>query len=118
MELPQEIEVWYVIPTVRKELAKCLLDLGLTQKAIAAKLQVTEPAVSQYLKGKRGKDVKFTPSVLKVIQASAKKIKSSNLKGVTNKEIYKITNYVRKNCLCKIHKGIDKDRKSCGVCKK
>jgi len=116
MELPQEIEVWYVIPSLRRELAKSLLDLGLSQKEIAKKLSLTEPAVSQYLSGKRGKDVVFSPLAVKQIKLAAKRISVS--KTNTNKELVKLTNYIRKTCLCKIHKGIDQDRKNCSVCKK
>jgi len=118
MNLPQEVEVWYVIPSLRRELTKSLVELGLTQKEIAKKLQLTEPAVSQYLKGKRGKDIKFTPAVLKQIKISANRIKNSTSKSVTSKEIFRLTSYIRKTCLCKIHKGLDKERKNCCVCKK
>ncbi|MFH1971940.1 MAG: helix-turn-helix domain-containing protein [archaeon] len=118
MELPQEVEVWYVIPALRKGLAKSLLELGLSQKEIAKKLQLTEPAVSQYLKGKRGNDVKFSENALKQIKSSAKKIKVSNSKTIAGKELFRLTAYVRKTCLCKIHKGLEKNRGTCNICKK
>jgi len=118
MKLPQEVEVWYVIPALRKELAKSLLELGLSQKEIAKRLQLTEPAVSQYLKGKRGNDVKFSDNALKQIKSSARRINNSTSKTITNKEIFRLTSYIRKTCLCKIHKGLDKDRRACSVCKK
>ncbi|MAG78728.1 transcriptional regulator [archaeon] len=117
MELPQEIEVWYVIPSLRRELAKALMDFGLSQKEVAKKLNLTEPAVSQYLSGKRGKDVVFSQEVLKKIKNAAQRIKSSTSKLTTNKEIFKLTELVRKTCLCKIHKGLDKERRSCSICK-
>ncbi len=118
MELPHEVEVWYVIPALRRELAKNLIELGLTQKEIAKKLNLTEPAVSQYLSGKRGKDINFSTPVLSQIKISAKKIKSSTAKNTVSGEIVRITNYIRKTCLCNIHKGLDKGRKNCCVCKK
>ena len=48
--MPQEIEVWYIIPAVRRELAKSMVKIGLKQKQIAVTLGITEAAVSQYLK--------------------------------------------------------------------
>ena len=52
--LPQEIEVWYLIPAIRKELAIALNDMGLKQKDIANIIQVTPSAISQYIRQKRG----------------------------------------------------------------
>lgn len=119
MDLPQEIEVWYVIPALRKELAKALLELSLTQKQIAAKLGLTEPAVSQYLKGKRGGDIKFSPAVMMRVKASAKKIVDSKAKSASLKEIQRICRYLRqREHLCKIHKSLNKDLKNCRVCKR
>lgn len=115
MDLPQEVEVWYVIPAIRKELTKKLINLGLNQKEIAKKLSITEPAVSQYLSGKRGKEIKFNTSIIKEITISARKI-INNFN--TNKEIVRLTNVIRKTCLCKIHKDLDRNRKGCEICKR
>ncbi|MFH1405899.1 MAG: hypothetical protein ABIG52_01635 [Nanoarchaeota archaeon] len=52
---PQEIEVWYILPAIRKELVLALKEKGHTQKEIASFLNVTEPAISQYTKEKRAK---------------------------------------------------------------
>ena len=53
--MPQEVEVWYVIPSIRRELALAMIEKGRTQKSIAKMLGVTEPAVTQY-KLSKGKD--------------------------------------------------------------
>ena len=53
---PQEVEVFYLLPTLRKEIAKALKTRGHDQKRIAAMLGVTDAAVSQYISGKRGSD--------------------------------------------------------------
>ena len=53
MELPQEIELWYVIPSLRKALVTVLKKKGMKQKDIAPLLGISEPAVSQYMKDKR-----------------------------------------------------------------
>ena len=118
MELRQEIEVWYVIPALRKELAKALLDLDLTQKDIAKKLGLTEPAVSQYLKNKRGKDVAFSDAALNQVKLSAKKIFKSNARGASLIEIQRLCRYLKaKGHICKIHKNLNENMKGCSICK-
>ncbi len=55
MKTPCEIVVWYVLPTIRRELAKELVDIyGLKQSTVAKMFGVTDAAISQYLKNKRG----------------------------------------------------------------
>ena len=53
MILPQEIELWYVIPSIRKALVTELKKYNLKQKDIAPLLGITESAVSQYVRDKR-----------------------------------------------------------------
>ena len=50
----QDVEVRYVIPSLRRELAIHLSKEKLKQKEIAELLEITPAAVSQYLKQKRG----------------------------------------------------------------
>ena len=57
MKPPCELIVWYVIPTIRAELAKELIKLGLSQKEVSERLGITQSAVSQYVKDKRGKGI-------------------------------------------------------------
>lgn len=71
---PQEIEVYYILPALRSELAKAMKQQGKSQKAIAELFGVSEPAVSQYVHEKRGAEVDFTPAMLKTIRESAKRI--------------------------------------------
>lgn len=53
MKPPCELIVWYVLPTIRYELTKELLRLGLSQKEVSESLGITQAAVSQYVKEKR-----------------------------------------------------------------
>ncbi len=71
---PQELEVRYVRPTRRKELAKQLKVNGKSQKEIAQLFGLTEAAVSQYINDKRGTDVSFTPELQKIIKDAATRI--------------------------------------------
>ncbi|MEM4266298.1 MAG: helix-turn-helix domain-containing protein [Candidatus Woesearchaeota archaeon] len=75
---PQELEVFYILPALRREIAKAMKKLGRSQKAIAQILGVTEAAVSQYLHQKRATDVDFTKALQKEISSSASQITDRN----------------------------------------
>ena len=115
MIYPQEIEVWYILPAIRRELAKSLIKYGLTQKEIASKLGITESAISQYIKEKRAKSINFDNDIKKSIQESAKGIIKN---GNVMKEVAKISNLIKKNkFICKVHHNYDKSLpENCDVC--
>jgi len=105
--MPQEIEVWYLIPALRKELAKIFIKkYKLKQKKAAEILGITEAAVSQYLKDKRGTALKFSKIEKENIDKTAKKI----IKNPENlvAELYTLCGSFRgcKN-LCDLHKKKD-----------
>ena len=55
MKIPCEIIVSYVLPIVRREVANELVSVHrMTQAQVARKFGVTDAAISQYLKKKRG----------------------------------------------------------------
>lgn len=55
MKIPCELIVWYVLPSIRRELARELVDKHhLSQAEVARRFGVTDAAISQYLKAKRG----------------------------------------------------------------
>lgn len=84
MKTPCEIVVWYVLPTIRRELAKELVDTyGMKQSQVAKIFGVTDAAVSQYLKNKRGSSEIIEGSVHwktfeTEVKSSAKLISSSS----------------------------------------
>lgn len=58
MKIPCEIVVWYVLPMIRREVSKELVYThGMTQAEVARRFGVTDAAISQYLKKKRGGNV-------------------------------------------------------------
>ncbi len=59
MKAPCELVVWYVLPSIKSDLTKELITRGMTQKEVASKLGLTEAAVSQYVKGKRGAKIEL-----------------------------------------------------------
>lgn len=55
MKIPCEVIVWYVLPIVRREVADELVSVHhMSQAQVARKFGVTDAAISQYLKKKRG----------------------------------------------------------------
>ncbi len=63
MKIPCEVVVWYILPIIRREVARELVnEHGLTQAQVARKFGVTDAAISQYLKKKRGVKADFEKS--------------------------------------------------------
>jgi predicted transcriptional regulator len=115
--LPQEIEIWYLIPALRREFAKIFVaDYDLNQKKVAKLLQISEASVSHYTNAHRGYNIKFSQAELKGIKVSAKKIITSRSPLI--KELYSLCMRFRKSrSLCKIHRSFDKSIESgCRVC--
>lgn len=116
--MPQEIEVWYLIPALRKELTKSLVkEQKLSQKAVAKILGITDAAVSQYMSNKRGSEIKFSSQDKNKIAVCAKQISKTPKNAQT--EFYRLTKSFRgSSCLCAAHKKIDKNLpKACRLCK-
>ena len=117
--MPQEIEVRYILPAIRRELARIFVqEHKLSQKEAAKVLGLTEAAVSQYHHSKRAKEVVFSDEITDDIRASAKKI----LADRTNKqrliaEIYRVSNLANvKHILCDLHRSQSKELNNCNIC--
>lgn len=74
MKPPCEIVVWYVIPAIRSELAKELLNLGMKQKDVSELMDITQPAVSQYITDKRGSGIKLDENVRQMVKDFARQL--------------------------------------------
>jgi len=111
--LPQEIEVFYIIPTIRKYIAISLKKQGLKQKDIADIMMINTSAISQYSSTKRGNKIKLNSKIQKEIENSCKNIKDPM---TYIKETQKILRYIRENFICDIHKQISKVPKECKSC--
>jgi predicted transcriptional regulator len=113
MKLPQEIEVWYIIPAIRRELARGLMKRGLKQRDIARIMGVTDAAVSHYFSSKRGSDVRLNRRVRAETGASVDRIlKGSNIM----REIQRLCLLCKKDGIrCHVHKhhGAPRD---CRIC--
>ena len=117
--MPQEIEVWHLIPALRRELAKFLIkDYGLTQKKVSLILGISEAAVSQYLKSKRAKEIQFSKKELEEIKLASKNIfeKPDSLIEI----LFDLSLCFRgSKTVCKLHRAKDSHvPKKCEVCMK
>lgn len=118
MKPPCEMVVWYVIPAVRSELAKELLKLGMKQKEISELLDITQPAVSQYISDKRGHGVKFNEEIQALVKEFAEDLYE---KRATEKDIIPRTCQICKmvkaeDIMCQLHKEKDNIPFNCSAC--
>ena len=117
--MPQEVEVWYLIPAIRRELTKIFLsEFKINQKQISDILGVTESAVSQYQNSKRAQDLKFSKKEIEKIKTFAKKIMVD--KKHSKEYFFKLCLDLRgTKSLCDLHKKQDKNiLKNCDLCLK
>ena len=99
------IEVWYIIPAIRKELAKHLTKkYELSYEKAGMALGVSKAAVSQYLSNKRANKIRLTPEIKRKIAKSAKIIADNPKIALLEME--------------KILKIMKDTKYSCEVCKK
>ena len=113
---PQEIEVWYILPAIRKELVVALKEKGKSQKDIAKLLNITEAAVSQYTTEKRGKEISFPAELKEFIKKAAAEITDQ---ASAFHQIQKISEHIKHSkVLCQLHAQIEGNLKGCEVCYK
>jgi len=115
--LPQEIEVWYIIPAIRKELAKLLTKkYGLSYEKAGIILGVSKAAVSQYLSNKRANKIKLNPEIKKELAKSAKMVSTNPKLALI--EIQRVLKIMKINkCSCDVCKKYNKDILSYCNCK-
>ncbi len=105
--LPQEIQVRYILPAIRGELARALVDEGLSQKEAARMLKITEAAISQYLSSKRGNNVQLSRELKDEIKMAARRIRQDN--SILVNELVKLANHEKAiEAMCLMHKISDK----------
>lgn len=105
--LIQEIEVWYIIPRLRKEFAKEFLKKGMSYEEIGKILGISKVAVSYYLRNKRGNKIKLSNEIKEEIKKSVNLIinKESNIVN----EIQRILKKMRETkCSCNICREYNK----------
>ena len=119
IKTPCEIMIWGFLPAVRRELVIAMVKKGLERKEIAKVFSITEPAISQYMKSKRGAGFKLDNEIKKEIMSSADRIVKSKKRETAIKEICRLCTLARKKrLLCKAHKKENPFLKSCSLYKK
>ncbi len=112
---PQEIEVWYAIPSIRREIAIEMKKRGLAQKKIASILGITGAAVSQYFSKKRAAEIKFDKSLKKEVSKSVDRILENN--ELFMQEVQRILELPEiRTQLCKIHEQCGGACTECKIC--
>ncbi len=115
--IPQEVELWYIYPSLRKEIANIMVkNHGLKQKDVAERLGVTKAAVSNYVNEKRSKKKLFDRNFETKLNKSVKNIVENGVDSA--KEIQILLNSIRKDkTLCDIHRMFDNQvPKKCDIC--
>jgi predicted transcriptional regulator len=124
MLLPCEVAVKAVIPAIRSAIVKIMYnELGFKQMEIAESLNITQAAVSQYIRGVRGGAISIDniPEIHDEIIRFINKIIVENISR--NKQVIqycKICNIIRaKGLMCKTHKQYDLTvrKYDCSLCK-
>ena len=114
MDTPQEVEVWFVLPALRRLFVLSLKKQGLKQKKIALILGITEPAISQYLRNKRGDNIKFSEDIIKDVDDSCSRIVNNSSFRTEFQNILKKIRETRYICsVCHDHTD---SKENCKIC--
>jgi len=96
--LPQEIEAWYIIPAIRKEVSRCLIEeYGISYSRVGEILGVSKAAISQYLKGKRASKIKLPKELGPKINSACRLFAKNKSDAVS--EISRLLEFIRKKKL-------------------
>ena len=112
---PQEVIVWYILPAIRREMTKSLIEeYNLPQKDIAQRFGLTEPAISQYKKGARG-DIELSSDIKEKVKKAAQKIAEEGSSAPL--EVQRVLKYIQNGgFLCDFHKKYGLVHKDCDIC--
>jgi len=84
-KFPCEVIIQFVLPAMRKEMVNYFIEYKkLKQTEIARILGITDAAVSQYVKGKRGSKFQFDDHAkikIQEMEGFGEKIRSFNFRG-------------------------------------
>jgi hypothetical protein len=129
--MPQEVEVWYILPAIRRELTRIMIDRGIAQKTIAKMLGVTEPAITQYKlkrsKRSRGDQIEIPEELMDEIEHSADVIINAwenrpageMVYETMTREINRLIDVLRDaGVICEVHREhCEHVKEDCSACK-
>ena len=113
--LLQELEVWYIIPALRRALALEMQKRGLKAVEIAQRLGLTKAAVSQYFSKTRAVEFRFD---LKMQREVGQAVDSILAGEHANHELQRLLLLLRENrAVCTFHRLQEKNiDKQCNIC--
>lgn len=117
--MPQEIEVWYLLPGLRRELVTMLVrECSLTQREAAERMGLTEAAISQYINAKRGMGIEFSVAEKERIRRAAKRLAQGEQEAMET--LYTLCASLRgSRTLCELHRRYDPNvPHNCKLCAK
>ncbi len=100
--MPQEIETFYILPSLRSNLAEILKEHGMKQKDIAEIMGINSATISQYRSQKRGQKIQFSSDFIDEMKVSAHKIKDRYTYIYESQRLLKVLRNTR--MLCQIHR--------------
>ena len=112
---PEEVEVLYMLPAIRRELAVYLKNKGLGHHEVAQLLRISEPSVSHYLNAKRATKVSFTEQEKEVIRKSAEKLLQNNSQLV-QETAHLLHIFKESRATCKVCTDVTDVPKGCVAC--
>ncbi len=95
--MPQEIEVFYILPAIRRDMAISMKASGRKQKDIAKLLCVEESTISQYIKDKRAAKIRLEEGFRNDVAKAAERISSQ---ADFIKEAQRLLAIMRKRTFC------------------
>ena len=107
MLLPQEIEVWYVLPALRRDMCKELVRKGLTQRKTAEMFGITEAAVSHYINSKRASKIKFKKQFLAELRNVCDMIRQEKMSTYEGLQIL-CRQFRQSGQICIVHRQLEK----------
>ncbi|PTD94368.1 transcriptional regulator [archaeon SCG-AAA382B04] len=116
MKQPCEIIVLNILPNLRAQLAKKLVEVGLTQQEVSETLDITPAAVSQYVSKKRGHRISFNSQIQKKIHQKAKEIKRDEKEKPINLICTLCEEIKNSDTFCKLLER-EKEEQECEKCK-
>ncbi|HLC80801.1 MAG TPA: hypothetical protein VJG31_03445 [Candidatus Nanoarchaeia archaeon] len=109
---PQEIEVWYILPAVRKALAEEMMARSMPQTEIALLLGTSEATISHYRQEKRAKKEIFNLTIKKEVKKAVGRIQKNST--LLFDEVIKLCRLARKErIICQVHHQKNKLPKNC-----
>ncbi|MDP2717250.1 MAG: hypothetical protein Q8P02_00745 [Candidatus Micrarchaeota archaeon] len=112
---PQEIEVWYVLPALRREMAATLIAMGNNQKQVSRLLGVTEAAVSQYVHSKRAQKVAFGAKFKHRIEQECQKLAEGRVSAYGALQDLS-AQFKHSKELCSLHQALEEVPANCDLC--